>query len=147
MDVLSLIDEIEDIIEAASGIPFSGKVMIDKDEVLDIIQDLRIKLPDEIKQAAWIKNERQRILTEAQRDAEMLMQDAEMKLEDLIDKEQITRKAKERGEEIINKAQISAKEIRLGSLEYADNILEQQQESLKEMIKTINENRKELRGD
>lgn len=147
MEVLRLIDEIEDIVEAGSNVPFSGRVMIDKGEILDIIQDIRIKLPDEIKQATWIKDERQRILAEAQKDADRLMEEAELRLEELIDQEQITKKATERGEEIITKAQINAKEIRLGSLEYADNLLEEQQESLKELIKLINENRKELRGD
>lgn len=147
MEVLRLIDEIEDIIEAGSTLPFSGKVMVDKGEILDIIQDIRIKLPDEIKQATWIKDERQRILAEAQRDADRLMEEAEAKLEELIDQEQITKKATERGEEIINKAQVNAKEIRLGSLEYADSLLEEQQENFKNLIKLINENRKDLRGD
>ena len=67
MDILMLIDEIEDIIEAGTTVPFSGKVMIDKEEVLEIIKEIRIKLPDEIKQAAWIKEERQRILAQAQK--------------------------------------------------------------------------------
>ena len=67
MDILMLIDEIEDIVEAGTSVPFSGKVMIDKEEVLEIIKEIRIKLPDEIKQAAWIKEERQRILAQAQK--------------------------------------------------------------------------------
>ena len=57
MDILMLIDEIEDIVEAGTSVPFSGKVMIDKEEVLEIIKEIRIKLPDEIKQAALIKEE------------------------------------------------------------------------------------------
>ena len=54
MEVLRLIDEIEDIVEAGSTLPFSSKVMVDKSEILEIIKDIRIKLPDEIKQASWI---------------------------------------------------------------------------------------------
>jgi len=55
MEILKLIDEIEDIIENGSSVPFSSKVMIDADEIYDIISEIRIKLPDEIKQANWIK--------------------------------------------------------------------------------------------
>ncbi len=146
MDVLKLIDEIEDIIEAGTSVPFSGKVMIDKVEILEIIKDIRIRLPDEIKQASWIKEERQRILAEAQKDSDTIIKEAEYKLEELIDQNEITKKAMERAEEIINKAQTNAKEIRLGSIDYADSLLLEQQENLKELIKLLNDNRKELRG-
>lgn len=147
MEVLRLIAEIEDIVEAGSSVPFSGKIMVNRDEILDIIQDIRIKLPDEIKQATWIKEERQRILAEAQKDADRLMEEAETRLEELIDQEEITKRAMERAGEIITRAQTNAKEIRLGSIEYSDSLLMEQQENLKNLIQIINENRKELRGN
>lgn len=147
MDVLKLIDEIEDILENASSLPFSSKVMVDADELYEIIREIRIKLPDEIKQASWIKEERQRILAEAQKDADTLLNEAESKLEELVEEDEITKKAKERAEEIISKAQNNAKSIRLGALEYADNILLETQEDLKEIIDLLNKNRQELRGD
>jgi len=146
MDVLRLIDEIEDILENASTLPFSNKVVIDADELCEIIREIRIKLPDEIKQANWIKEERQRILAEAQKDADTIINEAESKLEELIDENEITRRAKEAAEEIITKAQNNAKEIRLGALEYADNILYETQQNLKKLIETLNQNRQELRG-
>lgn len=145
MDVLNLIDEIEDIIEAGSNVPFSGRVMVDKVEILEIIKDIRIRLPDEIKQASWIKEERQRILAEAQKDADKMIQDAEIRIEELVDKEEITKKAQDRADIIITNAKNNATEIRLGSIDYADELLLEQQEKLKELILLINENRKELR--
>jgi vacuolar-type H+-ATPase subunit H len=146
MDVLKLIDEIEDIVEAGSSLPFSNKVMVDKAELLEIVKEIRIKLPDEIKQAAWIKEERQRILAEAQQDADTLLTETEGRLVELVDQDEITRKANARAEEIITKAQNNAKEIRLGSMEYADSLLLETQENLKEVIQLLNDNRKELRG-
>lgn len=146
MDVLKLIDEIEDIIEEGTTLPFSKKIMVDMDEVLDIIKEIRIRLPDEIKQASWIKEEKQRILAEAQKDADNLINEAEYRLEELIDQEAIIKAAKERAEEIINKSQTTAKEIRLGAMEYADSLLMDTQEQLKDVIGQLNENRKELRG-
>ena len=146
MDVLKLIDEIEDILENGSSLPFSSKVMVDVDELYEIIREIRIKLPDEIKQATWIKEERQRILAEAQKDADTLINEAELRLEELIEEDEITKKAKEMAEEIITKAQNNAKDIRLGALEYADNLLLETQENLKGLIDILNENRQELRG-
>ncbi len=145
MDVLKLIDEIEDIVEAGSGLPFSNKVMVDQSEILEILKELRIKLPDEIKQAAWIKDERQRILAEAQKDADTLMEDVGFRLEELIDQDEVTKKAANKAEELIAKAQSNAKEIRLGAIEYADSLLLEAQESLKEIIHLLNDNRKELK--
>ncbi|HSH36505.1 ATPase [Schnuerera sp.] len=147
MDVLKLIDEIEDVLENASSLPFSSKAMVDADEIFEIIREIRIRLPDEIKQASWIKEERQRILAEAQKDADTILNEAELKLEELIEEEEITKKAKEMAEEIITKAQTNAKSIRLGALEYADNILLETQEDLKDLIDLLNQNRQELRGD
>lgn len=146
MDVLKLINEIEDIIEEGSAVPFSKKVMVDSEEILEIIKEIRIRLPDEIKQASWIKEEKQRILAEAQKDADTMLNEAEYKLQELIDHEGVTRAANERAEEIINKAQITAKEIRLGAMEYADSLLLETQEKLRDMIGMLNENRKELKG-
>lgn len=146
MDVFRLINEVEDIVEGGSGLPFSSKVMVDQSEILEIIKEIRIRLPDEIKQAAWIKDERQRILAEAQKDADTLMEDTEYRLQELVDQDEITKKASKRAEEIITKAQTNAKEIRIGSMEYADSLLLETQENLKEIIELLNDNRKELRG-
>lgn len=147
MDVLKLLDEIEDIVEAGSGVPFSQKVMVDKFEILDMVNEIRIKLPDEIKQASWIKDERQRILADAQEDADNILKDANYKLEEIIDEHEVTKMAEQRAEEILNKAKSNAKDIRLGSMEYADGLLEDTQENLKQVITLLNDNRKELRGN
>ena len=64
----------------------------------------------------------------------------------MIDNNEITELAKERAEDILNRSQSNAKEIRLGSMEYADNILMETQENLKELIELLDKNRQELRG-
>jgi vacuolar-type H+-ATPase subunit H len=146
MDVLELLDEIEDILENSSAVPLTGKKVVDKDEMLEIIQEIRIKLPDEMKQASWIKEERQRILAEAQKEADTILKEAKLHLEQLIDKDEVTKKAEEMAQDIISKAQNNAKEIRIGSVEYADSILLETQENLKVLLDTLEENRQELRG-
>lgn len=64
LELLKLIEEIEDLVEESSGIPFGNKVFVDKKQFLEIIKEIRLQLPDEIKQAEWINTERQRILAE-----------------------------------------------------------------------------------
>lgn len=147
MEVLKLIDEIEDIVEAASGVPFTGKVMVDQFEILEIVKEIRIQLPDEVKQAAYINDKKQRILAEAQKDADMLMSEAETRLKTLVDEDGITREANIKAEEIVTRAQNNAKEIRLGAVEYADSLLLETQEALAEIIDMLTDNRNELSGD
>ncbi|WP_294986106.1 ATPase [uncultured Fenollaria sp.] len=145
MDVLGLIDEIEDIVETASSLPLTSKVLVQKEELLDIISELRIKLPDEIKQAAWIKEERERIISEANKDAEQIIKETRLKLEELVSKEEVLKEANERAKDIMNKAQIASTNLKRSSLEYSDKLLMNAQENLKDMITTLNENRTELR--
>lgn len=145
MDVLGLIDEIEDIVETAGSLPLTSKVLVQKEELLDIISELRIKLPDEIKQAAWIKEERERIISEANKDAEQIIKETRLKLEELVSKEEVLKEANERAKDIMNKAQIASTNLKRSSLEYSDKFLMNAQENLKDMITTLNENRTELR--
>lgn len=146
MDVLKLLDEIEDVIEESSTIPFAGKVLVDKNDILEIIREIRIKLPDEIKQAEWIKEERQRILAEAQKEADTIIDEVKLHIEEMVEQDEITKQAQERYEEIITKAQNSAKEIRIGAREYADGLLKEVEDNLKNIIDILEKNRQELNG-
>ena len=67
MEIFTLLETLEDILENGKSLPFTSKTLVDKEELLDIIKEIRIKLPDELKQAKWVKEERQRILVEAQK--------------------------------------------------------------------------------
>jgi len=146
MDVLNLIDEIEDILEDGSSIPFSGKVMVDKEEILEIIKEIRIKLPDEIKQAVWVKGERQRILAEAEKESEILRQEADRRIKSMIDESEVTKRANEQAKDIINAAQQDAKKIRLGARAYADDILAELSLKVEKVLSTISANREELKN-
>ena len=67
MKILELLDELEEIMETGTGLILTGKIMVDPDEVLEIVKEIRAELPEEMEQAKWIKSERQRILDEARR--------------------------------------------------------------------------------
>ncbi|MCT4606389.1 MAG: ATPase [Marinisporobacter sp.] len=146
MNALRLLDELEDIVESSSSIPFAGKTFVDKEEILDIIKEIRIQLPDEVKQAQWIKEERQRILIEAQKEADSVMEDAKVHIEEMVEKDEITKMAHKRAEEIVSQAQINAKEIRIGARQYIDELLSGVEKNLGKVVETIKENRDELKG-
>ena len=58
MEIFTLLETLEDILEKSKKVPFTNKAVVDKDEIVEIIQEIRLKLPDELKQAKWIKEER-----------------------------------------------------------------------------------------
>ncbi|GAE89169.1 hypothetical protein [Acetivibrio straminisolvens] len=145
MEMLSILETLEDLVERSVSVPFSGKCMVDKEEILEIIKEIRLKLPDDLKQAKWVKEERQRILLEAQREANNIIKDAENKIASLIDEHEITKKAYEQSNEIISNAQKNAREIRLGTKEYADSVLSKVEQILEETLEVIRANREELK--
>jgi len=111
---------------------------------LDIIKEVRIKLPEELKQAKWVKEERTRILIEAQKEADDVVKEAENRIIAMIDEHEITRKAYTQKAEIIETANEMAREISNGTKEHADALLAKIEGVLEETLKTIQNNRKEL---
>jgi vacuolar-type H+-ATPase subunit H len=145
MEILSILETLEDLVEKSVSVPFSGKCLVDKEEILEIVKEMRLKLPDDIKQAKWVKDERQRILMEAQKEANNMMQDAEGKIASLVDEHEITKKAYEQANEIVAAAQKNAREIRLGTKDYADSVLNKVEEILSGTLEVIKEDRQELK--
>ncbi len=145
MEIFTLLETLEEYLERAKKVPFTQKVIIDTDEVLDIVKEIRLKLPDELKQAKWVKEERGRILVEAKKEADGIVKEAENRIISMIDEHEITRKAYEQKAQIIETANEMSREISKGTKEYADNILEKVQGVLQDALATVENNRKELK--
>ncbi|MCX7774079.1 MAG: ATPase [Clostridia bacterium] len=146
MELLELLEQIEDIVESGMNIPLSGgKCVIDREAVLELVQEIRLKLPDDIKMAKRITEEKQRVITEAQQEAENILKNAESRIAALVDENEITKKAYEQAEVIISNAKKNAREIRLGTREYADGILNKVEEILEDTLDVIKVNRQELK--
>ena len=145
MEIFTLLETLEEVIENSKTIPFSGKCMVDKEEVLDIIKEIRLKLPDELKQAKWVKEERGRILVEAKKEADGIVKEAENRIISMIDEHEITRKAYEQKAEIIETANEMSREISKGTKDYADSVLEGIEIALEDALKVIQNNRRELK--
>ncbi|MCI5898545.1 MAG: hypothetical protein SOY83_03915 [Anaerovoracaceae bacterium] len=123
MKVLELLDEIEEIVDTGSTFPLTGKVLVDAEEILEVVREIKVELPDEIQQAAWIKGERDRILDEAKREYEAILQDARAQAEALVEQDDITVKAKNRADEIMRVAEANVRNLKMGTFDYIDSIL------------------------
>ena len=145
MEIFTLLETLEDILEKSRSLPFSVKGIVDKEELLEIIKEIRIKLPDELKQAKWIKEERQRIILEASKEADEIVKEAENRIIAMIDEHEITRKAYEQRTDIIETANQMSREINKRALEYADEKLSAVEETLEEALRIIKQDKNELK--
>jgi len=125
MDVIKLLEYLQGIIESSSKIPVTGKAVINKREILDIIDQIINHLPDEFKKSQWVCDEKERILVDAKKQAKIFEEETIDKIRRRVEKQDLVKEALNRSEEIIASAQRDAKIMRLGAKDYADEILSQ----------------------
>ena len=145
MDVMTLLAELEETIEKGIEIPIVKKSFLDKYRLLDIINEISLNMPEEIRSARTLTEDREKILADAQRQADMKIKEAEHRAVSMIDEHEITRKANETAEEIIEKAKKESKEIRLASLKYVDDMLARVERDINEVGNRIMSSRNELK--
>jgi cell division septum initiation protein DivIVA len=146
MDVLVLIDKLDDLVHNAKQVPLTDQVRVDKEEIYDLLDQMRATIPEEIKQARWIVKERQEMLAEAKREAERIVKEARERQEHLISHEEVTKAAERAAEDIVEEAQAREREIRLGAEDYADEILNTLEINLSKFIAAVQRGRDRLAG-
>lgn len=125
VNIIELLEYLQDLVDNSPKVPMSGKVMLDRKEILEVIDQIINYLPDQFKKAQWVMNERERILSEAKKEYDSVKKETMTMMRQNVENHDIVREAKIRGQEIIASAQRDAKAIRLGSRDYSDEILTQ----------------------
>jgi hypothetical protein len=105
MDILHLIDRLEDLFNESRPIPFTHNVIVDEDRMLDLIDQMRVAIPDEVKKAQQLLAQRDRILAQAQEEVNRTLALAREKSDQLIERDSIVEAAKSRSDQIIEQAQ------------------------------------------
>ena len=147
MDVLVLIDKLDELVQNAKGVPLSqDQVRVDREEIWEIIDQMRSTIPEEIKQARWIVKERQEMLAEAKREAERIVREAREQQARLISDEEVTKQAERAADEIVEDARTREREIRLGAEDYADEILNTLEVNLQKFLAAVQRGRDRLAG-
>ncbi len=129
-DILGYIEEIENILDGATGFPLSSKVMVDPAEIREILNEITESLPQEIAQAKWIKDERARIMDEAKKEYDRLLSVAKERADQLVENDDITLRAKKRADEIMTTTEKNMNDLKLGTFAYIDDTLRSFQEKI-----------------
>lgn len=137
IDILYLVDRLEAAINKGTAVPFSNKRMIDEDECLDIIDQLRIAVPEEIKQSRRVTQEKDRILAQAKEEAERIVQLARDDSVRLADMSEVAKTAQARAQAIMAQADLDAKSTRAGADDYANGVLSELQQRLDELTARV----------
>ena len=144
-DVIELLSELEEVIDKSFEIPFLKKTLVNKEQILALINDISIQLPDELRVAKSIAEDSKRIISDAQKQADAKVKEVEHRILGLIDEHEITKKAVANANEIIAKAQKDGREIRVASLKFADDILEKVETDFQAVNERVKQCRSELR--
>ena len=118
MDILHLVDRLEELFNESKPIWFTHSVIVDEDRMLDLIDQMRVTIPEEIKKSQQLLAQRDRILAQAQEEASRTIALAREKAEKIVDDEPITAAAKTRAEEIIAQAQFESEKTKKEADEY-----------------------------
>jgi hypothetical protein len=105
MDILHLIDRLEELFNESRFIPFTHNVIVDEDRMLDLIDQMRVAIPEEVKKAQQIIAQRDRLLAQAQEEANRRLAIAQEKSDGLVERDGIVQAAHARAEQIIAQAQ------------------------------------------
>ena len=118
MDILHLVDRLENIVHESRTIPFSRKLLLDEDRLIDIIDQMRVTIPDVVKTAQKVTSERDRQIAQAQEEAERIRKLAKAESRAILENDQITKGAHIRAEQIMEEAERQASKTRVEADNY-----------------------------
>lgn len=123
MDILYLVDRLENLIAGSRRMPLFNQLMVKEEDILDVIEEMRTAIPDEIKQARRVIQEKERILAQAQADASSLLAKARDESEKVMNREGLLRAAEERSAKMLHQAEEKAERLKVEADSYVAETL------------------------
>lgn len=134
MDILHLVDRIEELFNESRAVPFTRNVVIDEDKMLDIIDQMRVNIPDDVKKAQQINAQKDRIIAQAQEEANRIVALAKEKAEQIVEREAIVKSAQTRGTQIVAQARDDAAQTRREADDYVIESLQSLEEEVTKLL-------------
>ena len=147
MDILHLVDRLEELFNESNPMPLTHKVMVDEERMLDLIDQMRLAIPDEIKKAQQIINQRDRIIAQAHEEANRTIELSKEQSEKLVERDEIVERATHRAEEIKRQAQEETKQIKKEADFYAIDSLEHLEIELSKILAQVRNGIQTLKYD
>lgn len=142
MDILQMIDRLEELLNESRPLPFTHNVIVDEDRMLDLIDQMRVSIPEEVKKAQQLLAQRDRLIAQAQEEANRTVSLARDKSSELVERDQVVQAAYVQAEQIKTQALLDGNTIRRDADQY---VLETLRNLEMEMERAINQVRNGIR--
>jgi hypothetical protein len=153
VDITVRLQQIAELIEQAKSMPLSASVLVNREEIMELLEAAKTELPEEIKQARWVVKDREELITKARRDGEAVLRSAQDQQAKLLSETEVVRAAKEEATQILSEAREQARQLRLEAEDYVDAKLAQYEialektwNELQRSIAQVQRGREKLRG-
>jgi hypothetical protein len=146
VDIQHLVDRLEDLIDEGRHMPFSKWTMIDEERALELIDQMRISIPEEIEKAAKVLTQRERVLAQANEEAARILQQARERSEQALDREATVQMANARAAQILEIAKQEAANITAEADNYVADMLARLEQTLNKSLREVRMGLNELNG-
>ncbi len=147
VSIEELLDEMDTLLDKAKPVPFGGgNAMVNVNSLRDIIDEIRLNIPQEIRQARTVVMDRNDIIADARKEAESITRKAEERARAMVDKEEVFRRATIQASETVAKAQNEARNIRKGATDYSENIMRTTEDFISQKLNELRQSRQNLRS-
>ena len=147
MDILHLVDRLEELFNESRSVPFTHSVVVDEDRMLDIIDQMRVSIPEAIRKAQQLLAQRDRILAQAQEEANRTLALAKDKSEQVIERDAIVEAAKARSDQIMQQTQMECEQTRHEADAYTLDTLTKLENELAKSLSQVRNGIEALRED
>lgn len=144
MNVMALLEYLDEELSKSASVPLTGKRLVDVEKCLDIVSELRVTLPDDVKDAEVIVRDREQIISDAQNQAEQIIADAQQQFEQIVSNHSVVQEAQRRASSIVNQAMAKADEEADSCTAYLNDVLGNVEQHLKRVLDDVHQNRVEV---
>jgi cell division septum initiation protein DivIVA len=144
LDLLYLLEQLEDVLGAGSRVPLTSRTLVDEQELLDIIDQIRVSIPDEIKAARRLTDERDQVIADARAEADRVLRDADARAAERLSEHSLVRAAQDRAADLEDRAMQHAADIRREADAYAYRVLQKLREQISQVAQTVDRGMDEL---
>ena len=146
MNVMALLEYLDEELSKSATVPLTGKRLVDVEKCLDIVSELRVTLPDDVKDAEVIVRDREQIIADAQQQADQIIADARQQFEQMVSNHAIVQEAQRRANAMIREAEEKTIEEEDSCTAYLDDVLGNVGQHLRRVLDDVRQNRLEVTG-
>ena len=146
MDAQAKLDQVVEMVELAKSMPLSASVLVNKTEMLALLDELRAALPDELREAQWVIKDRDEVIEGGRKEADRIIADARVEAQRLVSRTEVMKSAAEEAARVVEEAKENARQMRLEVEDYVDAKLANFEVVLHKTLGAVERGRDKLKG-